>query len=120
MNDSSKHVDTRNDPIKETYIVDGVSTLSIGVISLKPAVILIIGQGSTDLVRHVLENSCKQLSMTSSSPLNKFQSKAFVIGSQDESVGGNGNIICTSRDSKNSMENHSRKANPGVNKDVFS
>ena len=58
--------------------------------------------------------------MTSLSLLNTFQSKAFLIGSQDERVGGNRNIICTSRDIRNSMGNHSRIGTPGVNKDVFS
>ena len=29
ISDSSKQVDARNDPIKETHIFDGVSTLSI-------------------------------------------------------------------------------------------
>ena len=55
----------------------------------------------------------------SSSPLNMFQSKAFVIGSQHESVGGNRNIIWTLIDRRNSTGNHSRIGNPGVNKDVF-
>ena len=58
--------------------------------------------------------------MTSSSPLNTFQCKAFVSGSQDEGVGGNRNIICTLRDSRNSMGNYSRIGTLGVNKDVFS
>ena len=103
ISDSSKSVDPRNDPIKETHIVDEVSTLSIGVGSLKPAVIGIIKQGrtklSTNLITHVLTNSREQLSMTSLSPLNMNQSKTFVIGSQDEIVGGNMNITCTSLDS---------------------
>ena len=42
ISDSRKHVDPRNDPIKETHIVDRVSTLSIGVRSLKPSIIGII------------------------------------------------------------------------------
>ena len=80
----------------------------------------IIGQDSTDLVTHVLTNSSEQLSMTSSSTLNMFQSKEFVIVSEDESVGGNRDIICTSIYSRNSMRNHSRIGTPGVNKDIFS
>ena len=120
ISDSSKQVDTRNYPIKDTHIVDGVSTLSIGVGSLEPAFFGIIGQESTDLVTHVLTNSSEQLSTTSSSPLNTFQSKAFVIGSQNESVGGNSNIICTSRDSRNSMGNHSRIGTPIGNKYICS
>ena len=39
ISDSSKQVDTRNNPIKETHIVDGISTLSIGAGSIEPAVI---------------------------------------------------------------------------------
>ena len=35
-------------------------------------------------------------------------------------MGGNRNIICTSLDSRNSMGNHSRIGNPGVNKDILS
>ena len=57
ISDSSKQVDTRNVPIKETHIIYGVRTLSIGVGRLDTAVIVIIGQDSTDLVTHVLMNS---------------------------------------------------------------
>ena len=39
ISDSSKHIDARNDPIKETNIINRVSTLSIGVRTLDPAVI---------------------------------------------------------------------------------
>ena len=112
---STKQVDTINDPMKETCIVDGVRTLSIGFGILKPDVIIIIVQDSTDLVTHVLTNSSEQLSMTILSPLNTFQSKAFVIGLQDKILGGNRNIICMSLDSINSMVNHSRIGTPGVN-----
>ena len=124
ITDSSKQVDARNDPIKETHIVNGISTLSIRVGSLEPSVIVIIGQGSTplrtNLLTNVLTNSSEQLSMTSSYPLNMFQSKAFLIGLQEKSVGGDRNIICSSRDSRNSMGNHSRIGTPGVKKYVFS
>ena len=76
ISDSSKQVDARNDPIKETHIVNGIRTLSIGVGSLEPFFIVIIGQGSTplstNLVTHVLMNSSEQLYMTGSSPLNNF------------------------------------------------
>ena len=50
--DSIKQVDARNNPIKETNIVDVISTLSIRVGSLEPAVIGIgiIGQGSTQII----------------------------------------------------------------------
>ena len=120
--DSIKHGDARNNPIKETHIFDRIITLSIGVGSLEPAVIRIIIQGSTplrmNLVAHVLINSSKQLYMTILSPLNTFQSKAFVVGSQDESVGGNSNIIFSSCDSRNSMGNHNRIGTQGVNKNI--
>ena len=53
ISDSRKQVDARNDPIKDTHIVNRVSTLSFGVGSLKPSVIRIIGQGRTNLVTHV-------------------------------------------------------------------
>ena len=50
--DSSKQIDARNDPIKETHIVDRVCNLSVGVRYFEPAVIriVIIGQGSTQLI----------------------------------------------------------------------
>ena len=87
ISDSSKQVDARNYPMKETHIVDGISTLSIGVRSLETAVIGIgiIGQGSTplstSLVTDVLTNSSEQLFNKNSSRLNTFQSKTFMIGS---------------------------------------
>ena len=49
ISDSSKLVDASNESIKETHIVNGISNLSIGVGSLEPAIIIIIGQGSTPL-----------------------------------------------------------------------
>ena len=47
ISDSSKHIDPRNNPIKDTHIVDGVHTLSIGVQPLEPAIIGIIRQDRT-------------------------------------------------------------------------
>ena len=41
ISDSSKQVDARNNPIKETHIVDRVLKLSVGVVSHGPAVIRI-------------------------------------------------------------------------------
>ena len=73
-----------------------------------------------DLVTHVFTNSSEQLSIKNLYLLNTFQPKAFVIGSQDESVKGNRNIICTSHDSRISMGNHIRIGTPGVNKYIFS
>ena len=115
ISDSSKHVDTSNDPIKDTHIVDGVLTLSIGVGTLKPDVMGIIVQYSTDLITHVLTNSIELLSIKSLSLLNMNQSKTFVIGSACESVGVDRNIICTPLDSITSVGNHSRIGTPGVN-----
>ena len=116
---SRKQIDPRNNPIKETHVVDRVCTLSIGVRLLEPAVIGIIVQGSTDLVTHVLTNSSEQLSMMSSSSLNTNQSKTFVIGLQCESVGGgNRSIIFSSHYSRNSVGNNSRIGTPGVNKNI--
>ena len=65
-------------------------------------------------------NSSKKLFNTNSSRLKTFQFKVLVIGSQDESVEGNRNIICTSRDSRNIRGNHSRIGTLGVNKEVLS
>ena len=92
---SSKQVDARNNPIKETHIVDRVCNLSVGVGYLNPAiiVIVIIGQGITQLITNgdrdigtnlatnVLTNYSKKLFNTNSSRLNTLQSEAFVIGS---------------------------------------
>ena len=120
ISDSRKQIDQRNDPIKETHIVEVVSTLSIGVGLLEPDIIRIISQDITDLVTHVLTNKSEQLSMKILSPLNTKQSKMFVIGLQCESVGFNRNIVCMSIDSRNSVRNHSRIGPQGVNKDIFS
>ena len=73
----------------------------------------------TNLVTHVLMNSIAQLFNTNSPRINTFQSKAFVIGSQDESMEGNKNITCTSLDSRNVRGNHSRIGTPGVEKEVW-
>ena len=94
ISDSRKQVDPRNDK-KETHIVDGVRTLSVGVRLFNPAVIGFIGQESTDLATHVLTNSSEQLSMKSLSLLNKNQSKTFVIRLACESMEVESNIICT-------------------------
>ena len=56
ISDSIKQVDARNDPIKETHIVNRISILSIIVGSLEPAVIRIIGQGSTPLSTNLINN----------------------------------------------------------------
>ena len=49
ISDSSKQVDESNKPITDTHIVEGVNKLSVGIVSVKPAIIGvgIIGQGIT-------------------------------------------------------------------------
>ena len=100
ISDSIKQVDASNEPIKETLIVDRVCNLSVGVVSVEPAVIGvgIIGQGitqgvinggtniSSTLITNVLKNSSKILSETNTFQLNIIQSETLVIGPQDESV----------------------------------
>ena len=117
---SSKQVDAKNNPIKGTHIVDGISNLSVGVVSEDPAVIRIkiIRQGitqdiinggtniSSNLVTNFLTDYIKILFDTNSSRLNTLQSEAFMIGPQDESVKNNRNIICTSSDSRNIRGDH--------------
>ena len=135
INDSSKHVDARNEPIKETHIVDRVRNLSVGVVSVEPGVIeiRIIGKGITqgiinegknigrNLVTNVMTNSSEILFDTNTFQLNTLQSKAFMIGPQDEAVKSNKQIICTSIDSRNIMGEHiSMIDTPGVNKDIWS
>ena len=39
ISDSRKQVDASNKPIKDTHIVDGISNLSVGFVSVDPAVI---------------------------------------------------------------------------------
>ena len=73
-----------------------------------------------NLVTNVLTNSSKQLFNMNLSRLNAFQSKVFVIGSQDKSVEGKRKIICTSRDSRNIRGNHSSLGTPRVNEEVWS
>ena len=38
ISDSSKQVDASNEPIKETHIIVGINNLSVGVVSINPAV----------------------------------------------------------------------------------
>ena len=113
-------VDPRNYPIKETRIVDGVCTLSIGVGLLDPALIRIIRQYSTDLVTYDLTGLSNKLSMKIFSLLNTNQSRTFVVGLQCNIVGDIRNIICTSLNSRNSVGGRSRIRTPGVNKYILS
>ena len=117
ISDSSKLVDARNNPIKETHIVDIVCNLSVGVVSVKPAVIGVgiirpgITQGvinrvnniGSNPVTNVLTNSIKILFKTNTFQLDTLQYEALVIETQDESVESNNRIISTSSDIINIM-----------------
>ena len=122
ISDSSKQVDARNDPIKETHIVERVCNLLVGVGSLEQDIIGmgIIGQVSTlistNLITNVLTKYIKHLFNTNLSQLNTFQSKALMIGLQHDSVEGNRNIICTSCGSRNIRRNNIKIGTPRVNK----
>ena len=88
ISDSSKQVDASNETIKKTHIVEGINNLSVGVVSVEPAVIgvEIIRQGITqgvingdtdigsNLITNVLTNSSKQLFDTNTFQLNTLQS----------------------------------------------
>ena len=132
---SSKPVDSINEPITDTHIVEEINNLSVGIVSFEPAVIGvgIIGQcitqgvinGSTNIGRNIvtdiLTNSSKQLFETNTFQLNSLQSKKLVIGPQDESMKRTNRIISTSSDSTNiSGDRISRIDTPGVNKNVWS
>ena len=100
ISDSSKQVDANNKPITDTHIVDRVCNLSVGVVSVEPAVIgvVIIGQGITqgvisrrtnivnNIITDILTDSSKQLFKTNTFELNSLQSETLVIGPQDESM----------------------------------
>ena len=47
ISDSSKQVDASNEPIKDNHIFKGINNLSVGIVSVEPAVISVgvIGQG---------------------------------------------------------------------------
>ena len=112
ISDSSKQVDSSNEPITDTHIVEGINNLSVGAVSVEPAVIGvgIIGQGITqgvingrgsNIVTDILTNSSKQLFETNTFQLNSLQSETLVIGPQDESVKRTNRIISTPSDSRN-------------------
>ena len=67
ISDSSKQVDASNKPIKDTHIFDGINNLSVGFVSVEPAVIgfRIIGQGITQGVINGGTNIGSNLSLTS-------------------------------------------------------
>ena len=100
ISDSSKQVDASNNTITDTHIFGVINNLSVGVISVEPAVIVvgIIGQGIAqgvisgrtnivgNIVTDILTDSRKQLFRTNMFQLNSLQSETLVIGPQDESV----------------------------------
>ena len=134
ISDSSKQIDASKKPITDTYIVEDIINLSVGFVSVDPAVIGvgIIGQGinqgvisgRTNITNNtetdILTNSSKQLFETNTFQLNSLQSETLVIGPQDESVKITNRIISTQSDSINIRGNHiSMNDNPGVNKNVW-
>ena len=90
ISDSRKHVDTSNEPIKDTHIFEGIIN---GIVSVEPAVIRfgIVGQGitqgvingdtsiSSNLVTDVLTDSSKILFDTNTFQLNTLQSETLVV-----------------------------------------
>ena len=128
---SSKQVDASNKPITDTHIVEGVNKLSVGIVSVKPAVIGvgIIGRGITqgvisgkisivkNIVTDISLDSSNQLFETNTFQLNSLQSEMLVIGSQDESMKITNRIISTPSESRNiSGDRISRIDTPRVNK----
>ena len=63
MSDSSKQFDASNKPITDTHIVDRVRNLSVGIVSVEPAVIGvgIIGRGITQGVISVRTSIVKNI-----------------------------------------------------------
>ena len=93
ISDSSKQVDSSNEPITDTHIVEGINNLSVEVVSVDPTVIGvgIIGQGvinrrGRNIVMNILTDSSKQLFETNRFQFNSLQSDTLVIGTQDKSV----------------------------------
>ena len=97
---SSKPIDASNEPITDTHIFEGINKLSVGIISVNPAVtgVGIIGQEITqgvmngrpnigsNIVTDILTNSSKQLFETNTFQLNTLPSETLMIGPQDESM----------------------------------
>ena len=81
----NKQVNPRKDPIAETHIVNRFCSLSVIIGLFDPSVVI---RGRIGPVTNVLENSCMERPLNSLSPLNTNQSKAFVIVSACNSVGG--------------------------------
>ena len=134
ISDSSKQVDASNKPITDTHIVEGINNLSVGVVSVAPAVIGfgIIGRGITqgmirgrtsifnNIVTDIYSDYGKQLFEMNTFQLNSLQSETLVIRLQDESMKSTNRIISTPSDSGNIRVNRiSRIDLPGVNKNVW-
>ena len=81
ISDSSKQVDASNEPIIDTHIFDRVCNLSVGIVSVEPAVIGvgIIGQGITQGVingrTNILKNIVTDILMNYSTQL--FETNTF-------------------------------------------
>ena len=108
---SSKQVEASKYPITDTHSVDRVSNLSVGVVSVNPAVtvVVIIGRGgcgitqgiinggtciiSSNVVTDVLTDTNKMVFRTDTFPLNPFKSQTLVIASQDESTLSSNSIV---------------------------
>ena len=134
ISDSSKQVDASNKPITDTHIVEVINNLSVGAVSVEPAVIGvgIIGRGITqgvisgitsivnNNVTDISSDSSKQLFKTNTFQLNSLQSETLIIGSQDKSMKSTNSIISTPSESRNICGNRiSRIDTPGVNKNVW-
>ena len=134
ISDSRKPVDASNKPITDTHIIERINNLSVGIVSVEPAVIGvgIIGQGITqgvingsvnigrNIFTEILMNSRKQLFETNMFQLITLQSETLVIGPQDESMKRANRIISMLSDSRNISGNRiSRTDTPGLNKDVW-
>ena len=134
ISDSSKQVDASNEPIKDTHIVEVINNLSVGIVSVEPAIIRvgIIGQGitqgvingdtsiSSNIVTDILTDSSRILFETNMFQLNLLQSETLVIGPQEESAKRTNRIICTPRNSRKISGNHiSRIDTPGVNEYIW-
>ena len=119
----------------ESLIVAGVNNLSVGIVSVEPAIIGVgiseqgitqgVISGRTRIVKNIAADissgSSKQLFETNMFQLNSLQSETLMIGPQDKSVKSTNRIISTPSDSRNIRGNRiSRIDTPGVNKDVWS
>ena len=64
ISDSRKPVDASNEPITDTRIVEGINNLSVGIVSVEPAVIGvgIIGKGTTQGVINSIKKTLAAIS----------------------------------------------------------